>query len=77
MSPVDRMVIRLRDVNPSNTKLSPTEGQMLRALLKQRSDYHCAGRWLEARGVGLAILIVWQSLVRHDGELPDTEMGDL
>lgn len=69
--------IRLRDVNPSHQGLSAVEADLLRALLSKRDDFSCRGRWQEARGVGIAALIVWQHLVRPDAELPTTWLGDL
>lgn len=69
--------LRMRDVNPSHPDLTPAQAALLRDLLRQREDYSCRGRWQEARGVGIALLIVWKNLVRPDAELPTTWMGDL
>lgn len=77
MSAARTVELRLRDVNPSHPGLRAAEATLLRDLLRQRDDYSCRGRWLEARGVGIALLIVWKNLIRPDAELPTTWMGDL
>ena len=69
--------LSLRDVDASYRDLTPTQADMLRALLRRRGDYLCEGRWQEARGVGIATLIVWQHLLAPSAELPTTQMGDL
>jgi hypothetical protein len=74
----DRAVeLRMRDVNPSHPDLLPSEAMLLRFLMQKRDDYMCRGQWLEARGVGISILIVWKNLTHPDAEVPSTWMADL
>ena len=65
----------LEAVNPYSPHISDAESRALSAMLSKRESYVEQGRAREAHGAGMAIWILWSTLI--DGRQYVTNWGEL